>query len=100
MPATVRVFNSVEDVTFDESDFLVEFPDEKTNLICPKCQGRMKLKTSKQGKPFYGCTSFPNCRTCRDASSTGAPLATNFGKEVDALRPAWLSYWQRLVSDD
>ena len=30
------------------------------NLICPKCNGKLKLKEGKNGK-FYGCSNYPRC---------------------------------------
>jgi len=34
---------------------------QKTNLICPKCNGNIILKRTKRGKQFYGCSNYPNC---------------------------------------
>lgn len=34
---------------------------EVTNIECPKCGSKMKLKKGKYGE-FYGCTSYPSCR--------------------------------------
>ena len=31
------------------------------NLICPKCNGELKLRTGKYGK-FYGCSNYPACK--------------------------------------
>ncbi|MBE5922172.1 MAG: DNA-binding protein [Lachnospiraceae bacterium] len=35
-------------------------------LLCPKCGGKLILRTAKRGtnigKPFYGCENFPKCR--------------------------------------
>lgn len=32
--------------------------------ICPKCNGEMILRYRKvDGQPFWGCSSFPNCRS-------------------------------------
>ena len=28
---------------------------------CPKCEGKVLVKTSKKGKKFYGCSNYPNC---------------------------------------
>lgn len=36
------------------------------NLICPKCGGKLVLRTAKKGanagNQFYGCSNFPQCR--------------------------------------
>ena len=31
------------------------------NLICPRCNGALKLRNGKNGK-FYGCSNYPRCR--------------------------------------
>ena len=35
-------------------------------VLCPKCNAPMILRTAtkgaNQGKQFYGCSNFPNCR--------------------------------------
>lgn len=31
------------------------------NLICPRCNGELKLRNGKSGK-FYGCSNYPKCR--------------------------------------
>ena len=31
------------------------------NLICPRCNGELKLRTGKYGK-FYGCSNYPSCK--------------------------------------
>lgn len=31
------------------------------NLICPKCNGELKLRNGKNGA-FYGCANYPRCR--------------------------------------
>lgn len=38
--------------------------------ICPDCDIQMRVVTSKFGKPFYGCPSYPRCdRTEKMADS-------------------------------
>ena len=34
---------------------------KKKNLICPRCNGELKLRNGKNGK-FYGCSNYPRCR--------------------------------------
>lgn len=34
---------------------------KKRNLICPRCNGELKLRNGKNGK-FYGCSNYPRCR--------------------------------------
>ena len=31
------------------------------NLICPRCNGELKLRTGRNGK-FYGCSNYPRCK--------------------------------------
>lgn len=31
------------------------------NLICPRCNGELKLRNGKNGK-FYGCSNYPRCK--------------------------------------
>lgn len=31
------------------------------NMICPRCNGELKLRTGKYGK-FYGCSNYPACK--------------------------------------
>ena len=31
------------------------------NLICPRCNGELKIRNGKNGK-FYGCSNYPKCR--------------------------------------
>ena len=30
------------------------------NLICPRCNGELKLRNGRNGK-FYGCSNYPRC---------------------------------------
>ena len=32
------------------------------NNICPRCGGKLVLRTSKSGNNFYGCENYPNCK--------------------------------------
>ena len=47
----------------DEIDFI----DDIQNPFCPKCGSKMILRTAKTGKytgsKFWGCTSFPKCKS-------------------------------------
>lgn len=40
--------------------------DAKKDLVCPRCGGKLVLRTAKkgpnQGNQFYGCSNFPNCK--------------------------------------
>ena len=45
-------------------------PDGPDSLICPRCGGRLVLRTAKRGKyagnQFYGCSNYPNCHYIRN----------------------------------
>lgn len=36
---------------------------------CPKCGGSMVLRTSREGKKFYGCSDYPRCNGTRSNNS-------------------------------
>ena len=40
---------------------VVERQIKMENLICPRCNGELKLRNGKSGK-FYGCSNYPRCR--------------------------------------
>ena len=40
---------------------IVEKELKKSNLICPRCNGELKLRNGKNGK-FYGCSNYPRCK--------------------------------------
>ncbi len=40
---------------------IVEKKLKMENLICPRCNGELKLRNGKNGK-FYGCSNYPRCR--------------------------------------
>lgn len=49
-----------------------EMPDL---LVCPKCGGKLILRTARQGanagRKFYGCSNYPKCRYTRNAEDAG-----------------------------
>ena len=47
---------------------------------CPECGGKMKLRRPKPGQhydPFWGCSSFPDCRGTRSITEDGLPEDEN-----------------------
>ena len=40
-------------------------------MDCPKCGGKIILKTTKKGKEFYGCSNFPKCKVAVWDKPTG-----------------------------
>jgi ssDNA-binding Zn-finger/Zn-ribbon topoisomerase 1 len=51
---------------------LPKYPNERYDLICAECGAKMVLRESKFG-PFYGCTSYPECKGSHGAHSDGKP---------------------------
>jgi predicted RNA-binding Zn-ribbon protein involved in translation (DUF1610 family) len=50
----------------EEANTVIEESVTETSLICPKCGGKLVLRTAKKGSnagnQFYGCSNFPKCR--------------------------------------
>lgn len=34
---------------------------QETGALCPRCGGKVIMKKSKRGYPFYGCSNYPDC---------------------------------------
>lgn len=34
---------------------------EKIGVVCPKCGGEIIWRRTKKGRPFYGCSNYPEC---------------------------------------
>lgn len=34
---------------------------QEIGVNCPKCDGKVIVRKTKKGKPFYGCSNYPNC---------------------------------------
>jgi len=60
-------------------------PNKEFNLICPDCGAKMVLRKSKIGM-FYGCSSFPKCRTTQGAYPNGVPFKLPANKETRQWR--------------
>ena len=49
-----------------KEEHIKDIQETKEALICPKCGGKLVLRTAKQGinagNQFYGCCNFPKCR--------------------------------------
>ena len=50
-----------------------EKKEEKVNIDCPNCDGKIIEKHSKKGKVFYGCNNYPKCKTAYWDLPTGEP---------------------------
>jgi len=46
----------------------VELPEIAVSETCPQCGGPMKLRASRQGNFFLGCSRYPKCRGVRELS--------------------------------
>jgi len=55
------------------------------DLQCPECQAPLVLRPSKYGL-FYGCSTYPKCRSAHGAHPNGAPLGVPANKEVKDAR--------------
>lgn len=49
---------------YPECDFVVhDSPQEESQIPCPEChQGHLVARRGRQGKTFYGCSTFPQCK--------------------------------------
>lgn len=46
---------------FPEHKFTKTF-EEKVEASCPNCGSQVIIKRTKKGRPFYGCSNYPNCK--------------------------------------
>lgn len=61
----------------------LEFNDEPTDEICPKCGRPMVIKTGRFGR-FVSCTGYPECKTTRPIlKDTGAKCPKDGGMIVE-----------------
>jgi DNA topoisomerase-1 len=58
---------------------------EPTGVTCPKCQeGEMLKRRGRFGRPFYGCSRYPNC----DYTTNDLALVSEYTPEQDGQQPA------------
>lgn len=59
--------NKSNSYVVNEIDDEIDFIDDIQNPFCPKCGSKMILRTAKTGKyagsKFWGCSSFPKCKS-------------------------------------
>jgi len=59
----------IVEITSKPSPALKLTKKSSTAVKCPKCKGRMTLRTAKQGvntgQKFWGCSKFPRCKGTR-----------------------------------
>lgn len=49
------------------ADYQRQLREKQDTLICPKCGGKLVLRSSKYGE-FFGCSNYPKCRYVRKSS--------------------------------
>lgn len=78
-----------EPVPIELEEFIVDAERIKKQqpqeyLQCPKCGGQMKLKPTKDGRVFWGCMSYPDCKgslSVNEADSTYFKKVLNVAQE-------------------
>jgi len=58
---------------------------KKYDVTCPDCGSSMVLRNSKYGK-FYGCSTYPECKSAHGAHDDGTPLGIPADKETKGWR--------------
>lgn len=58
--------------------------NEETGLICPLDGGQVVMKRTKRGRPFWGCSNYPNCTF----ASWTKPGEENVPKVKKAVEPS------------
>jgi len=57
---------------YPECKYIKQEPKEIVEICdCPNCEGKIVEKKSKRGKIFYGCSSYPKCKTAYWERPTG-----------------------------
>lgn len=57
-------------------------------LRCPDCGSFMVLVKNREGRQFYGCAKYPECRCTHGAHPDGRPMGTPAAKLVREARKA------------
>ena len=61
-----KIMDFLDSVLDEETDSNITPPEPEKEHICPKCGGKLVLRTAhkgdRAGKQFYGCENFPKCR--------------------------------------
>ena len=61
-------------------------PEDEVKELCPKCGAKLFKKTSKKGKKFYGCSSYPNCDFAAPGIPTGEKCPECGGYLIKGIR--------------
>lgn len=67
-------------------------------LSCPECSAPLRLRASKYGV-FYGCSTFPKCRSAHGAHPNGEPLGIPATREVKDARISAHAAFDQLWED-
>lgn len=67
-------------------DFIPQFPAAKYDLKCGDCGSLMACRPNKEGKPFYGCSRYPECRGTHGALPDGRPVGIPADKATRKAR--------------
>ncbi len=51
------------------------YPKQRNDLICGDCGSKMTLRESSRG-PFYGCSTYPTCKSTHGSHPDGKPKGT------------------------
>ncbi len=68
-------------------------------LKCPECGADMALRNSRYGL-FYGCTTYPKCKSAHGAHPNGKPLGVPADKETKRARMRAHNSFDRLWKDE
>ncbi|MFW5885122.1 MAG: type I DNA topoisomerase [Patescibacteria group bacterium] len=64
-----------------EKDVLKQEGNEKGEIICEKCGGKMEVRKGPYG-PFLGCTNYPQCRNIKKVENKIGVKCPNCGKDL------------------
>ena len=74
------------------SDYIPLFPRARDDLACPLCGDHLRIRERRDGRPFYGCVRFPDCK--------GAHSALQDGQPIQGFAVFRQVFWERLASSD
>jgi len=78
----------VEDISLDDVSIydFIPFPAARDDVKCGECGRAMVVRANKDGRPFYGCFYFPECRGTHGAHPDGRPLGIPADKATRKAR--------------
>ena len=76
------------------------YPKARTDLVCPECGALMVIRKSpKFDNPFYGCSTFPDCRGSHGAHASGEPHGIPGNKATKDARIQLHALFDKLWKD-